>query len=67
MQEITPRAKMIWPLGVSWPSSFTHNVMPENRTSDATFSEMPSTGRGWGEAEAVCKTGRERLGSGREV
>ena len=45
-----------YPLGVYDPSSFTHNVMPENRTSEATLKAMTRTGR-WRE-DAACKSGK---------
>ena len=43
--EMSPRTKIVWPLGMACPSNFTHNVMPENRTSEASFRAMPRTGR----------------------
>ena len=43
--EITPRTKMICPVGTPSPKYFTHAARHESSTTDASFSDTPRTGR----------------------
>ncbi len=45
--EMTPRTKMIWPVGTLSPRYFTHAARPDSSTTDASLSRTPTTGRWW--------------------
>ncbi len=45
--EITPRTKMICPVGTPSPKYFTHAARHESSTTDASFRTTPRTGRWW--------------------
>ena len=44
--EITPRTKMICPVGTPSPRYFTHAARHESSTTDDSFKTTPRTGRG---------------------
>ena len=43
--EMTPRTKMIWPVGTPSPRYFTHAARHDSSTTDESFNSTPTTGR----------------------
>src|SRR6188768_1606240 len=57
--EITPRTKMIWPVGTPSPRYLTQAARHESTTTDDSFRATPRTGRCWCSFAANAGTRRE--------
>src|SRR6185503_19489779 len=61
--EITPRTKMIWPVGTPEPKYLTQAARHESSTTDDSFRNTPRTGRCCCSFAAKARTSRDLTGA----